>query len=199
MIVEPRHFEYLVYQRGGINRLRDDFITWKAAYDEAIENDFKSILPILPPTARTVLDVGGGLSGLGARINQHYGGRMCVAVLDGKATPPTVGRNNRPHNNATITQNFLRLNGVHDQRFFAPEDELDMKFDIVVSTQAWCFHIEPSEYLDRVDFALAPNASVALDVRKHKEEWMEEVTDAFGTPQILLEREKWQRLGWRRV
>lgn len=197
MIVEPQHFKYLALQRGGISDLRDDFVEWKQAYERALQADFDSMLPVLPPTARSVLDIGGGCSGIGVKLNQHYGGRMVVAVLDGVAALPKVGRHNRPYNNATVTQHFLRVNGVNDQLFYPPEAEIKATYDIVVSTQAWCFHIQPDEYLSRVEDCVRAGSVIILDVRTKHRDWFDELDDAFGEHRVLLEREKWKRCAWR--
>lgn len=194
MIVEPQHFEYLVVQRGGISDLRDDFPAWLEAYERTLEADFQTIKSVLPHEARTLLDVGGGLSGIGAKINQHYGGGLCVCVLDSKAKPPVVTRHAKPYNNATITQNFLLKNGVRDSRFYAPEDEFDLTFDIVVSTQAWGFHFAPEPYLSRLEHHIHSGTTVVLDIRRSRTDWLEEFDDVFAEGhKVLQEREKWLR------
>ena len=202
MIVEPQHFEYLALQRGGISELRHDFDAWKRAYDTTLLADFHSIQPALPSTARWMLDVGGGLSGIGAAVNAHYDGRLGVAVLDGKACAPKVRRHAIPYNNATMTSQFLRLNGVHNQIFFdAAKFDRDAfrsgpRYDIVISTQAWCFHFEPEEYLSAVEDQVAAGTVIILDVRKHHEDWLETLDDVFGEHRILVDREKWRRCAW---
>lgn len=196
MIVEPQHFQYLALQRGGISELCHDFPAWKTAYEVMLQADFDSILPVLPPTCRTMLDVGGGCSGIGAKINAHYGGHVTVAVLDGKACEAKVRKHGHPYNNATITSHFLRANGVVGQRFYAPGDEFDLKFDLVVSTQAWAFHFAPDEYLSRLEYQIHKGTVIVLDVRTAHPEWLEELDDAFGEHRVLVERDKWKRCTW---
>jgi hypothetical protein len=196
VIVEPQHFKYLVLQRGGISNYADNFEAWKEQYERQLAADFDSILPVLPPVCRTVLDVGGGCSGIGAKINAHYGGHTTVAVLDGKACEAKVVKHARPYNNATITSHFLRVNGVVGQRFYAPEDEFDLTFDLIVSTQAWGFHFAPDEYLSRLEYQVHKGTVVILDVRTRRADWLEELDDAFGEHRILNKAEKYQRCAW---
>ncbi len=196
MIVEPQHFKYLVLQRGGISDYRDDFVEWKRQYELSLQADFDSIKPVLPPTCRAILDVGGGCSGIGAKNNAHYGGHTTVAVLDGKACEAKVGKHCRPYNNATITSHFLRVNGVVGQRFYAPEDEFDLTFDLVISTQAWAFHFPPDEYLSRLEFQLRKGSVIVLDVRAHREDWLDELDDVFGEHRVLMKAPKWKRCTW---
>jgi hypothetical protein len=115
--VEPQHFEFLALQRGGISDLAHDFVPWLNAYEASLQADLRSMLPALPAEPRWMLDVGGGLSGISAKLNEHYGG-INVAVLDGKACAPRIRKHGVPFNNATMTSQFLRLNGVQNQIFF---------------------------------------------------------------------------------
>lgn len=198
VIENPYHFQYLKVQCGDIDHLSHDFDRWKDAYEERIERVYQSMKPMLP-NARAMLDIGGGLSGLGARLNQHYGERLHVCVLDGKTAPAEVIKHAEPFNNATVTQHFLKKNGVRSQDFFEPGERLpEAAFDLIVSTQAWCFHISPSVYLDQVRKALKPNGTIIVDVRNsHDNDWLYDLKAAFGTEgRILAIAPKWTRRGW---
>lgn len=192
-VVEPQHFEYLVVQRGRISDLRGDFPAWKKAYDDLIEWDFQRMLPVLPKEARKMLDVGGGLSGISARINKHYGEIHCV-VLDGKNDAPVVKARGRTYNNATLTQNFLRQNGVKAQQFVTPSGEIPPHLDLVVSIQAWGFHFSPDTYARKVKEALNPGAVVIMDVRSVRTDWFKECLRFFGqNHRKLASAPKWDR------
>jgi hypothetical protein len=65
-----------------------------------------------------------------------------------------------------------------------------------VSTQAWCFHFEPEEYLSAIEDQVRPGTVIILDVRRHKTEWLETLDDVFGEHRILLNRDKWWRCAW---
>jgi SAM-dependent methyltransferase len=169
---------------------------WRKAYDERIERVYQSMLPVLPAACESLLDIGGGLSGIGARICEHYGYETLVAVLDGKNTLAVVDKHREPFNNATQTSRFLRANGVRRHEFFAPDEEIDRTFDLIISTQAWCFHIAPEVYLEKVKKALRPNGTLIVDVRKNHPEWRDELRDAFGSATLLAEADKWERIAF---
>lgn len=197
VIEHPYHTQYLKVQCGDIDHLAGDLSTWKMAYEDRIERVYRSMQDVLPECAYSMLDIGGGLSGIGARLNQHYSERLHVCVLDGKTAPAEVIKHSEPFNNATVTQHFLRKNGVRSQDFFEPGERLpEAAFDLIISTQAWCFHIPPSVYLDQVKRALKSNGTVIVDVRKSHPEWLDELRDAFGEETLLANAEKWQRLAF---
>lgn len=187
--------EYLEVQCGDIAHLIGQ-PGWRAAYDERIERVYRSMLPALPAKCESVLDIGGGMSGIGARIAEHYGYETLVAVLDGKNTLAVVDKHREPFNNATQTARFLKANGVRRHEFFAPDDEIDRTFDLIISTQAWPFHIAPEVYLEKVKKALRSNGTLIVDVRNAHPEWAGKLADAFGAYDILAVAAKWNRLAF---
>lgn len=197
MIVSPEHFRYLYVQRGEVaHAYEKGFDSWKAAYEASLDAIYDSIVPALPADASEILDVGGGLGGIGVLLCRRYPS-ACYRVLDGRSDDPKVLRHARTFNNAAVSADFLRANGVGDFGFYDLRDEFDRRFDLVVSFAAWCFHIPPSEYLDRVRNALAPNATVILDVRRDHTDWQEDLVAAFGQPKILDEGRKHVRYAWK--
>lgn len=200
-VIEPRHFEYLAVQCGPIAHLLGDDPAWRAAYESYIETVFESLRPALPEKPFALLDVAGGLSGIGARLNAHHG-KLLVAVLDGRAFPPEVVRHSMPFNNATVTQNFLRANGVKMQMFYDPTDPIEEKYDIVISIQGWCFHFAPDVYMDRVYDAMNKDAVIVVDVRRDKPEWEGVIAHRFGGPRnflgLVAEGPKWRRVAYRK-
>jgi SAM-dependent methyltransferase len=201
--IDDRAEKYLRVQCGDIDNKwhadDPDRTAWRAAYDERIERVFESMKPALPETCRSLLDIGGGLSGIGARLNKHYGGNVRVCVLDGKNALAYVDRHNQPFNNATVTQTFLRANGVRNQDFYSPDDEINEPFDLIVSSQAWCFHIAPCVYLDMVKRTLRPGGTFIADFRRGHPEWVVQVVEALapGPPAMggtLASAAKWHRL-----
>lgn len=191
--IEPYHFEYLVIQRGRISDLAGDFKKWKEAYDKLIEYDFQTMKPVLPVYAERMLDVGGGLSGISARLKEHYGRLHCI-VLDGKNDPPVVSARNRTFNNAAFTQSFLRANGVESQQFVTPDDLVPPGLDLVVSIQAWGFHFGPDLYAPQVREALRENGVLIVDVRVEQPLWFEEFHTTFGPcARLVASAPKWNR------
>lgn len=192
------HFEYLAVQRGRISDLCGDFKKWKRAYDKLIEWDFQTMKPALPLQVWRMLDVGGGLSGISARFAEHYDGVHC-AVLDGKNDAPVVVHSNRTYNNATTTQNFLRLNGVRSQSFITPDDPIPRGFDLVISIQAWGFHFGPDFYGPQIRAAMTKEALLIADVRIGKSGWFDEFSTLFGPhSRRLAGAGKWARWAFAR-
>lgn len=196
-IIDSETRPYLEVQCGDIANYLGT-VMWKEAYDDRIERVYRSMLSALPKKCESILDIGGGMSGIGARLCEHYGGEPLIAVLDGKNSLAVVDKHREPFNNATQTFRFLKANGVKKQTFYAPDEEIDQTFDLVISTQAWCFHIAPEVYLDKVSKALGSRGAVIVDWRAEKYEWLEQLRNAFGIELSLIGTTKWQRLAFRR-
>lgn len=201
-VIEKMHFDYLAVQHGRISDFRDDFKVWKQKYEESIEGDFESIRPVLPKECDYMLDIGGGLSGITARIYKDYE-RLGIGpqayILDGKADPPVARGPGLTFNNATMTQNFLRRNGVRRQAFLTPNDDLPRRVDLVLSIQAWGFHFAPELYAARVAGALAAKGVVVMDLRNAKPAWFDTCVEHFGpSSRALLTAAKWTRWAFSR-
>ena len=197
MIVKPEHFRYLYIQRGEVSdAYQAGFEAWLEAYERSLEAVVASMDRALPQDCRSILDVGGGLGGLGVVLVRRYPSAG-YWVLDGIGDSPEVRSHSQTFSNAVVAADFLRSNGLTEFGFYEPCDEFDRKFDLVVSTAAWCFHIPPHRYLDEVLISLAPHATVILDVRKDKPLWIQELRDALGDRPITLETgKKHVRLAW---
>lgn len=207
--------KYLEVQRGGISHLVGKK-GWEAAYEDSIEADFESIKPVLPTECRNLLDVGGGMSGLGIRLHRHYkatnpvlavdhkevkGDYPMIAVLDGLYDPPVVKKHWHTFNSSLVTRDFAADNGVSRCWYITPDEDLEefkwSKFQLVVSTQAWCFHFPPALYMEKVKLMTYPGAIIVLDVRIGKD-WMKELHANFEVLGGLVSRDKWVRTAFRR-
>ena len=196
MIVRPDHFRYLYVQRGEVSdAYQYGFEKWKRAYEASLEAAVASMDRALPQDCRSILDVGGGLGGLGVLLGRRYPSAG-YWVLDGASDEPEVRKHRETFSNAVVAADFLRANGLTEFGFYEPCDGFDRKFDLVVSTAAWCFHIEPYVYLNRVMAALAPKATVILDVRKSREDWIDDLCATLGDPINLETGKKHVRLAW---
>ena len=196
MIVNPEHFRYLYVQRGEVSdAYKQGFEVWKRAYESSLQAIEESIASALPRSCTEILDVGGGMGGIGVLLSRRYPSAG-YRILDGVSDSPEVRSHSSTFNNALVASDFLSANGVENFGFYEPCDGFDRKFDLVVSFAAWCFHVPPARYLDRVSDALAPHATVILDVRKTRDEWIESLCERFGIPVVLAEGKKHVRLAW---
>ena len=198
MIVSKDHFRYLYVQRGEVSdAYKHGFDAWKKAYEASLAAIEENIAPALPAKCSEILDVGGGMGGIGVLLGRRYP-NAGYRVLDGVSDQPEVRSHHQTFNNAVVASDFLAANGVRDFGFYEPfVDGFDRKFDLVVSFAAWGFHILPGDYLDLVKSALAPGASIILDVRKTRPDWLEALVLGFGRPSHVLERgKKHVRLAW---
>lgn len=187
-------FRYLSIQRGEISELCSYRKRWEMALAEAVEDDFYSMARMLPPRVLNILDIGGGIGALAARLVKHY--EFCdplIDILDGIDQPAEVLSHWTPFSNAAVASEFLRANGVSKFGFIPPhQNKFPAKYDLVVSTQAWCFHIPPKLYLSRVKESLAPGAILILDVRRGRG-WMKELHEHFDVLGGVMHAEKWVR------
>jgi cyclopropane fatty-acyl-phospholipid synthase-like methyltransferase len=199
MIIKPAHFKYLYIQRGEVSdAFKQGFDHWQSAYEESLKAIAENIEPALPADCRHVLDVGGGMGGIGILLGQRYE-RVRYSVLDGTDDPAEVRSHHFTFNNASVAKDFLNANGmIHCQWYPTSTTEFSHKFDLVVSFAAWGFHIIPGDYLELVESALAPGATIILDVRKSRPDYLRTLLEAFGEPQHVLQRgKKHVRLAWR--
>lgn len=198
MQITKAHFKYLYIQRGEVSdAYRQGYDAWRDAYERSLEAIMENIAPALPDHARSVLDVGSGLGGIDVLLDRYYGG-VRVATLDGTEDAAEVLSHVKTFNNAEVGADFLKMNGVKDHVHYPiTVQQLPEKFDLVVSFAAWGFHLLPGDYLPLVKAALAPKATVILDVRKARRDWVEDFVRAFGRPEVLQQGKKHVRLAWK--
>lgn len=202
MIIEPKHFEYLVVQHGSVSNARHDFEKWKAAYEASLRSIFDQILPALPESCGSILDIGSGLGGIDVLLAGHYDFRPAVRLVDGESDPPIVKQSFEPFNDMKVAGDFLWKNGVKDFGYYTPGNlamaaEKEGKFDLVVSFFAYAFHIHPGNYLDDLLKVIRKDTIVVLDVRRSKEVWLQILVDALGVPKVLHRAEKYVRVAFR--
>lgn len=198
MIIKPEHFKYLHIQRGEVSdAYKNGFAAWKEAYENSVAKVYDSVAAHLPARPAVVLDVGSGLGGVNCHLAALHPD-VLVCTLDGVDNPPEVVSHIKPFNNAALTADFLRANGVKKHKHYpAGVQKFDEKFDVVWSFAAWGFHFHPGDYLDQVKEALAPKAVVILDVRRSKDQWLTLFIHAFGKEMEVLERgKKHVRVKW---
>lgn len=188
-------FKYLVIQHGSVSDKRHDRQEWERAYVESIERLFTHIRPFLPEKATSIVDIGGGLSGISVLLSRHYRGRVHFLIVDGTDEEPVVVRHSRPFSNAAVAKRFLKANGVTKVEFMEPATAQmlswnDREFDLAVSFASYCFHYPPTEYL-----ALASSAKVKIFDVRHR--YRESAMECFGNGQMLGMSTKFGRYVWR--
>jgi SAM-dependent methyltransferase len=169
-------FAYLAIQKGGLDHLKGDRTAWEAAYKAQIFDTYETLVPFLPARCRSILDVGGGMGGIDALLNAHYGGGVKVSILDGVDDPPVMRRHAETFNHMGVAARFLRAHGVRE---FQPIWTGDLntrldgvgKFDLVVSFGAWCFHVAPRVYLPFVVRHIGLRTTLILEVRNDRTDW----------------------------
>lgn len=178
MIVTEDAYPYLVAQRGALHDMKGDSTTWLNQYFDVISSEFRSITPFLPRRCASILDIGGGMGGIDCFINQHFGGDCQLTILDGVDDPPEVTQHSKTFNHMSIARQFLAANGVANFDFIdanSAHRRAIRKYDLVVSFKSWCFHYEPSQYLDLVVSACHSESILLIDVRRDKPEWFDEL------------------------
>lgn len=200
MIIEPKHFTYLVNQHGRVSHERDNFDRWKSAYEQDLESIYANIVPALPARCGSVLDIGSGLGGIDIHLHRHYDGDARIVLLDGDNGDPQVVWSYAPHNSFNVGYDFLHKNGVSNVNSILPgylHEWSGEPFDLVVSFAAYGFHIHPGLYLDQLQKVIHDDTVVIFEVRRAKTDWREMFEHAFGTPRVLETAEKYERLAFR--
>jgi hypothetical protein len=198
MIIEPKHFEYLVIQRGEVSDHRHNFNEWKHAYEESLAEILGNVEGHLPDRCAHLLDIGGGMGGIDVLLHRRFGGQTEVDILDGLADPPEVRSHARTFNNAAVALDFLKKNGVKDAHYVWPRPPEGRRYDLIVSFAAYCFHIPPTTYFDVLTQMSKPGTVFIFDVRASNTLWLEQLVVLLGKPVVLERGKKHVRLKWTR-
>lgn len=194
--VDDSHFAYLAVQRGKQSNLVEDRASWQSAYEASLFATLSSIRNDLPALCANVLDVGGGLGGIDVLLARRYP-NLAVTILDGEDDAPIVDLHRRTFNNMEVARDFLAKNGVSSFDYFTPALGDARPFDLVCSFGSWCFHYEPSVYLDFVQRCCRPGTVLILEVRRNRPAWRAELTKAFALQRVAFDSPKYQRLVFR--
>lgn len=192
MIVSDEAFEYLKWQAGDLYDLHTDRAKWESSYEAKLRAQYENIKPWLPSVDGKpvdVLDVGSGLSGISILLNEHYSGAVVPVLIDGADDKPKMSRHAETHSHSGIARRFLEANGLTLVGFGL----LPIKFDLVISLSAWCFHFGPAVYLDFVTKCCTPDTVIILDVRRGKTDWNIDLAGPFREIAVIHEAPKFQR------
>lgn len=194
LTVDPRHRDYLVLQRGDIEHLKEDEDHWHSAYNRRLNETFRSIKPFLPPDCRSILDIGSGLGGINALINNHYQGGVHVCLLDGEKDPPIMRAHRRTFNNMEVAKDFLWKNGVYNFSYFTPSLGECRSFDLITSYRSWCFHYPPYVYLEFVRACCHADTILIIDLRRGMQSWHDELCGPFRVVGAVHASQKCDRI-----
>lgn len=199
-VVSDDAFRYLRVHRGSLDHLKHDRRRWDRAYARQIRQSYESMLPHLPDRCASVLDVGSGLGGIDVLLRRHYAPEPVVTLLDGEDDEPVVELHRRTFCSREAALAFQEANGGRAQ-YRSPHNLLPLLVpaDLVVSTGAWCFHFEPSTYLEYVLENSAPGVTMILDVRNDKPSWLAYLLNHLDCVDVAaVERKRTRRVFKRR-
>jgi SAM-dependent methyltransferase len=201
VVVPPACRPYLVAQRGFLDHFRNDEDAWLAAYRASLERDLADLEPVLPARCRAVLDVGAGLGGVDVLLARRYRPPPVVTLLDGAADQPVMFKHDRTFSARGAALALQGANGVQ-AGYLTPDDVADLSmviplYDLVISLQAWCFHVRPLAYLSFVRRHAAPGAVIVVDVRRDQPDWHGELDDALVYDRTLRVERKYERRAYR--
>lgn len=196
LYVGPRHFEYLKIQRGRIWQKSNDFDSWLEAYRQSLWEDFCDLRPHLPKTCHVIIDVGSGLGGLGILLSRHYnstqGFAPVIVLVDGKSDEPVVIYHNITFSNLFVAEDFYLIN--HAPKPLSLNNLPLIRADLIVSTQAWCFHIDPRWYEWILEQHAWPGIPVMVDLRKELPDWNQMIHRMLDKIVTVYDKPKYRRL-----
>jgi hypothetical protein len=197
---------YLYIQRGALSDITDR-AAWEEAYEDSIFADYRSMVPWLPETCSAFLDVGGGMSGVGIVLARHYSssppaGHPQAWILDGEADAPVVKTHGQTFSNIGVARQFFRDNGAMLKGTIsvgaaAGPAPFSARFDLVLSLQAWGFHIPVHDYIGFVRSSMRPGATLILDIRRGRDDYIEDLRRTFSEVGVAHEAKKFRRMVYR--
>lgn len=197
MIVSDAAISYIKLQRTNYQH-RPDIAQ---LFSDDMEREFQVILPFLPKTAQTILDIGCGVAGIDVFLSRHYENNVNICLLDKTeiAESLTYGLKESPefYNSLQVAKEMLELNGVNPQNILLQEATNyligfdGVEFNLIISLLSWGFHYPVEGYLTQVTQRL--NGVLILDIRKGSN-GLPLIVDCFGSYKIIYEAERFVRL-----
>lgn len=208
ILIGDLHRPYLQVQHGKVaNFIGQGPDVWDEEYNKSIYQIFDTFSKFIPTHCPiNVLDVGSGLGGIDILI-RRTNTDAALHLLDGLDDKPIVEKHRKTFSNAVVAYDFMRHNDItHSigcidphQAQYTPEIYDGLNFDLVVSFASYCFHYEPSTYLEFIDKTTRSGSILILDVRENRPEWVGEISSKFGRPVSILEvKPKYVRYLWRK-
>ncbi len=150
---------------------------FKDSFSKDMQEEFSQILPSLPSSMTSLLDIGCGVAGFEVVLNQHFKNSVDNYLLDKTATDKTIyykfEKRGSFYNSLETAKHLLTANSVPETKIHLQEATPDNKIllsatsiDVVISLISWCFHYPAETYLDEVCRVLKPGGILIVDVRK---------------------------------
>lgn len=145
-------------------------------YFSVMQDTANKLLPFIPSTTSSILDVGCGIAGLDLFFYEKLNSPK-LYLLDKTAVEQKVWydfeREGAFYNSLELARQMLLLNGVSEELIEcidAPDDGVieipDRSIDLVVSTISWGFHYPVSTYVKSVAQILSKKGVLIIDIRK---------------------------------
>ncbi len=154
---------------------RTDLCHLSLAYSAMIEYDLAMLSTWLPEKVDTILDIGCGLAAIDVRLSKIYPNASIYLLDRSEIKPPYYGMETQGeyYHSATITKNFLDMNGVDLDRVTFIEVEQGCLnnitgVDLCISLFSWGWHYPLSTYAANIVTIMDPNGILILDVRNEE-------------------------------
>ena len=171
-------------------------------YFDDMLGKFGLIEPVLAKrNVRKVLDIGAGLAGINAVINERFqhNGPIDFYLLDKDMISSRIyyffEEDGAAYNSFDITRSFLIANGIESQHLHFIDINRehfpsDIGFDVVISLISWGFHYPVDVYVDHVYEALIPGGVLIMDIRRNTD-GLETLRSRFNSIEILEQETKY--------
>lgn len=198
IIADRSAYDFLRLQRGALWNLTDP-AEWWAAYRRDLFETFDSLVDMLPHEAERVLDIGGGIGGINIHVAKAFARQPEIVIVDGVADECRMTQHRVTFNSAACGERFLAVNGVEAVRYVSPTNAIASNIgpcDLVLSFQAWPFHIPVEEYLNLAKRVLKPGGLLVVDVRRDNDKALAELAVAFRPYRTLKRAPKFDRIAY---
>ena len=124
--------------------------------NEEFNSEFKEILKYLPKRIKNVVDIGSGIGIIDIYLNNHFSNDINFTLIDKNHIEKKVSygfdAKGQFYNNFNLTKDFLLNHGINNKKLILVDadekDDIDNKFDLVISLLSMGYHYPISQYLD---------------------------------------------------
>jgi SAM-dependent methyltransferase len=160
------------YNRVLLHRVEAQNVGMLGPYAEWMRGAADAVLGAAPRPHR-VLDVGGGVGGLGIALHERLGDSLRYTLLDREGIDRRIWYGLREfgakYNSLATARDFCAANGVHINTVDIDAEAFPSgPFDLIVSTVSWGFHYPIATYAKVASEALGQDGKIVLDVRRTK-------------------------------